>query len=497
MLHAELRRIFSDAPSRPIKVFLPIVVVALSFCAVCAYLLMDARRAAFDRSADTASSLAAAIESDLTRSIETLNRSLAAVAENLKQPDIDSISPVLRQRVLFDRPADAKRMGAIIVLDEDGLLRFDSRSAAPPAEDLSARDYFKAHLQGKSSVLYVSQPQFARDSGEFFVGISKRLTHADGSFAGVVASTMRLDYVQQLFKDVSLGSHSTIALSRIDNGGVLVSWPHDAAAAPGLAQRLTQAPRGRFETSAGDDDQVIVYRQIGNLPIVLSIGQPFNDIYSEWRRYAWTVGALLAVLSALAATLAFVLLRELGRRAKLEKRLATLASTDGLTGLSNRWHFDESIEFEWRRARREQETLALIMIDGDLFKIYNDKHGHQVGDRLLQSIGEAIAGRIRGGTDLGARYGGDEFVVLLPGTTLAGAARVANQIRAQFEDDCRERGDEASISMGVSCLLPGSFADPSTLIATADRALYRAKRAGRNRTELAEGEFAKLLEKVA
>ena len=131
------------------------------------------------------------------------------------------------------------------------------------------------------------------------------------------------------------------------------------------------------------------------------------------------------------------------------------------------------------------------MIDADEFKTYNDSHGHQAGDRLLRTIGESITGTIQRGADLGARYGGDEFAVLLPGTTLEGAAQVADQIRQRFNTKCLEQGttDGAKISIGAACLIPERAASHTTLLTAADAALYRAKDAGRNRTELAEAAF--------
>ena len=134
-----------------------------------------------------------------------------------------------------------------------------------------------------------------------------------------------------------------------------------------------------------------VYSQISDLPIVVAVGQATADIYAQWRRYAWTIGALIATLTAMTGALAWFLLRELNWHRDAQQQLATLASTDGLTGLSNRWHFDDTIRREWRRARRDHTPIALLMIDADEFKTYNDGHGHQAGDRLLRTIGEAIA----------------------------------------------------------------------------------------------------------
>jgi diguanylate cyclase (GGDEF)-like protein len=187
--------------------------------------------------------------------------------------------------------------------------------------------------------------------------------------------------------------------------------------------------------------------------------------------------------------LAAFLHREFARRSAAERKLTVLATTDGLTGLANRRHFSRTLAYEWRRAMRSRAPVALLMIDADNFKVYNDAHGHQAGDGLLKTIAASIAANVKRSSDLGARYGGDEFVVLLPETSLGDAATLAARIREDLLVRCGadelQRGN-AKLSIGVASLVPGAEARHRDLIAAADKALYQAKRLGRNRTELAE-----------
>ena len=498
MPYQDIARIRSKAQSPWLKVLTPVVLVTVCFCAVCGHVLIESRRAAWERAGDTAASMVVAIESDIIRSVETLNLSLQGVINSLAHPEIGNISPELRQRVLFDHSTTSRQFGAILVIDETGQLRYDSRNLPPKPADLSGRDYFRVHQSKNAPVLYVGQPEAARQSGAFFIGISKRLSHPDGSFAGVVAGTVQLNHFKKLFKDMALGPNGNITMARAD-GTVLMRWPFDESLIGKSLQKadvfkhLAMSRTGRFETVSVSDGvpRLSVYSQISDLPIVVAVGQATADIYAQWRRYAWIIGALIAALTAMTGALAWFLLRELNWHRDAQQHLATLASTDGLTGLSNRWHFDDTIRREWRRARRDHTPIALLMIDADEFKTYNDSHGHQAGDRLLRTIGESITGTIQRGADLGARYGGDEFAVLLPGTTLEGAARVADQIRQRFNADCLEQGttDGSKISIGAACLFPERAASHTTLLTAADEALYRAKDAGRNRTELAEAAF--------
>jgi diguanylate cyclase (GGDEF)-like protein len=185
-----------------------------------------------------------------------------------------------------------------------------------------------------------------------------------------------------------------------------------------------------------------------------------------------------------------VLLRgELRRRIAAEQKLAVLATTDSLTGLANRRHFDEVMQREWQRAIREQTSVSVLMIDADRFKSYNDTHGHQSGDRYLEAISRCIGDKTRRATDLAARYGGEEFAVLLPGTESHGAFEIAERIRTNVTQlglkDPAGAGMAPTVSIGIACVVPQSGSNHRDLVNAADRALYEAKANGRNRTELA------------
>src|ERR1044071_9309712 len=142
MRHHDIARFRSKAHSHWLKVLAPVVLVTLCFCAICTHVLVEARHAAWQRAGDTAASMTVAIESDVVRSVEALNLSLQAVINNLAHPEIGNISPDLRQRVLFDHSTTSRQFGAILVIDETGRLRYDSRNVAPKRADLSGRDYF-------------------------------------------------------------------------------------------------------------------------------------------------------------------------------------------------------------------------------------------------------------------------------------------------------------------------------------------------------------------
>ena len=184
---------------------------------------------------------------------------------------------------------------------------------------------------------------------------------------------------------------------------------------------------------------------------------------------------------------------------KLNRTLERLAMQDGLTGLANRRTFDDALAREHQRALRDRTRLAMIMIDVDRFKPFNDKYGHPAGDDALRLVGRTILDALRRPGDLAARYGGEEFAVLLPNTDEAGAAIVAEGVRravvALAIDHGLGVGNVVTISAGVAALAPNVFdTGLESLVRRADRALYRAKDEGRNKvvraSTLAETEEA-------
>jgi diguanylate cyclase (GGDEF)-like protein len=181
------------------------------------------------------------------------------------------------------------------------------------------------------------------------------------------------------------------------------------------------------------------------------------------------------------------------RTAQLEeanRKLATLSATDSLTGLANRRHFDEALRSVWARASRIGQPLAVVMLDVDYFKKFNDRYGHQAGDSCLVRVAQALAASARRASDLTARYGGEEFSIVLPNTGADEARQVGEALRRAIEQlDIANEGAESgqvTISVGVAILSGPGVADPDALMRLADAALYRAKDAGRNRVVLSE-----------
>jgi diguanylate cyclase (GGDEF)-like protein len=183
--------------------------------------------------------------------------------------------------------------------------------------------------------------------------------------------------------------------------------------------------------------------------------------------------------------------------------LNRLSLIDGLTSISNRRFFDQSMNQEWRVSYRNERPVSLILIDIDHFKIFNDNYGHQAGDQCIKQVAQIIRGCLRRPGDLVARYGGEEFACILPDTDLTGATFVADRINASIQAANISHGksptaDRVTVSQGVVSCIPGPNLTREQFIEAADQALYLAKREGRNclRSKHLEGKSSPEIKKA-
>lgn len=190
-------------------------------------------------------------------------------------------------------------------------------------------------------------------------------------------------------------------------------------------------------------------------------------------------GQLIAVVETL---------RDMTEQKQAQTELERLAACDGLTGIANRRSFDEKLSQEWLRARRDKTPIALLMLDVDHFKLFNDYYGHQVGDDCLRHIAECLTAIVFRPGDLVARYGGEEFAIVLPAIDMDGAQRVAQRVRKAARRLAIPHAASGfglvTLSIGVSWGMPNQDVSHRALIQAADHALYQAKHDGRDRVVL-------------
>jgi len=246
-------------------------------------------------------------------------------------------------------------------------------------------------------------------------------------------TTLMMGYTPDVLMGVSVGS--------LLHGGETEVEP--------LRLLLDKGPIQNYETEMLHEDGRFI-------PVMVSLSQVCNPS-----------GDVLSVLA---------IIKDITKQKQLEHALKEKTITDDLTGLFNQRYFYERLGIEIERAKRQNHPLSLLLFDVDHFKDYNDAHGHLEGDRVLQSIGEVVRETTRGYVDIGCRYGGDEFTIILPETGLEHARNIAERIRASFE---ARHYDRCTLSVGLMTYRPDTTAE--SFIRFADEMMYLAKRSGGNR----------------
>lgn len=474
--------------------------VAIGMMAFGSFALVASRNDTWEQAQQGADNLLLALDRDVARNIAILDLSLQGLIEAFQEPGIDQVSPGIRQHALFDQSASAEDLGSMLVLDEVGNVVEDSTSQVAHKLNLGDRDYFKVHQHDPDVGMYISRVFRSRlAANDWRFAISRRIPDVNDQFVGVASGTLRLNYFQNLFEKLRVGKEGTITLLRTD-GHIVVRYPFDPAdvdrdvSGSGNFKRLLSAQAGQYVAKASIDgvERLYTFRRLGTLPLILTVNLSVDEILAPWRRKAMVIGPVLLLLCASAIASSLLFRREVARRAETEaaladaaRRLSIIASTDGLTGLANRRTFDLEYDRAFRRAVRSATSLAVLMFDADSFKKYNDTYGHPAGDKVLRSIGGCLRQHLRRPDDLAARYGGEEFIALLPDTDPDAARSLAERIRLKVEELAIEHSGSSfgivTVSIGVAVASPCHGSDAAELIQAADRALYDAKRDGRNR----------------
>jgi diguanylate cyclase (GGDEF)-like protein len=217
-----------------------------------------------------------------------------------------------------------------------------------------------------------------------------------------------------------------------------------------------------------------------NIPVIFLTG--LDNVEDEEK--GLLLGAVDYIIKPFHKSIVKARIRTHLKMAEYIRTIEKLCMLDPLTGLPNRRGFDSRMNVEWGRAFREKSPLGLIMGDLDNFKIYNDTYGHPQGDALLQAVAEVFMQTLNRQSDFAARWGGEEFVVILPHTDMEGALVISEHLRTVIEELKIPYNDgflSVTISIGLNCEVPPRYSAPSDFLSKADKALYAAKEAGRNR----------------
>jgi diguanylate cyclase (GGDEF)-like protein len=423
----------------------------------------------------------ASLAESLSQQIEsTLKTADTVVATLVQRVEVEGMNPETQQRLYGLMTSLASALPAIHEMgltDKDGNAVVKSLVPRPAGLNYSERDYFRFLSSHDTSDVFIGQPVKSKVDGSINITVSRRVNAKDGSFAGIVVTSVSMNFFSKLFETVQFKSGGFISLVA-DSGMLLASSP--VSSGDGELAALAAAPAGALEYRSPRDslNRVGASSHLSHYPMTVMVAQNSSAVLSEWHGQLRVHGAI--VLSIL------MVIGVLGYRVDQANRATRLqALRDALTGLPNRRCFNETIEREFQRAARNGQPLSLIMVDIDLFKTFNDQYGHPAGDACLCAVSAAVQGVLRRPGDMAARYGGEEFVILLPETDIAGAVQIVGDMQAAIRTLAirHEAGPHGivTLSAGVASWCPGrSAATPAWLVEAADAALYEAKALGRN-----------------
>ncbi len=473
-----------------------------------------------------------AAQREIIDSIRALLRVIARTQERMP-PDAPDCN-----RSLAELTRNIPWIGGLGIAGTDGRLTCASDPRAIGL-NISDRPYFQEALGSHQFVLsdyLINRVQHAPGLMAAFP-----ITHADGSLGGVVLASIKLEWIDEFARTVARRPGASVLV--VDGSGTLIGGSPDTGEFIGknfdnqdLARDMLRNDEGAT-TVAGFDGvrRVFAYVRVPGTRARLAVGLDESVVHRGIDReisiayvqlalfgmlvllIAWFGGERLIVrpiralvrtatrfgrgdlhvrasdepwlaeFQPLATALDDMAQKLAGREEELRianQHLDALANRDGLTGLANRRGFDHALERAWQNAGERREPLALMMMDIDHFKLFNDRYGHVSGDTCLRAVGETLSLVMLDEAVLIARYGGEEFALLLPGLDLGRATARANEARGAIEDLLITHAESpcghVTVSIGVESLVPAPGQRAADLVEAADRALYAAKRRGRN-----------------
>ena len=497
-----------SSPRRAVTTIMSFVVfVCVALLGVNVWLALQARDEAIRQATMADMNLTRAMAQQMNSLFSETARILDTVAFELGRLNEDFIAVQHMQPMLVNYAAATEQIYSLFVIDAQGHRIVSSKSTGNlPASDLLP-DYFTYHRDSPNLARHLGKPYLSRVGNVWLIPVSRRLNDLKGQFAGVVLATIKVAHIQQLLADYEIGQFGALSLS-LSNGDLLTRRPFAASdmnkTVAGTSQfmLLQKHHSGTIEFVSPLDgvERVVSYQFLKDNPLFVTVALSKQELLQPWRTTTFVQTVWIVLLCGLVGLLGNKVVRSTHDRLRDENMLRAtrdeltlsnaqllhLARHDGLTGLANRRYFDETLMQDFASALSTRQPLALIMIDVDHFKLYNDIYGHPAGDRCLQAVARSIASAVCRPHDFVARYGGEEIAVLLPATDTGEAVVIAERTRVAVANMRLPFTSSVfgyvSISAGAAAhVLPGSGAGADELLSAADRALYRAKKGGRNR----------------
>lgn len=478
--------------------------VVLALLATNAWLVMTTRQHEVAQAYQVNTNLARAVSERVEVSIAQAEHILDSLVQNLERNEITNDMLVDLQPVLVNHVARTEQLQGLFVYNAAGAWIATSEPRWESSLNDAERPYFSHHLSNPSGSPLIGAPIISHSSSQWVVPISRRFNDAEGRFAGVVLATLSLEHLRRVLERFDVGEGAV----------TLVIAGHFAARHPLIASDIGRSADalepvlGSASAGVGDARSPIdgiqrfySFERGRSYPLLVIASSSHDEVLSAWRVSSWLQTLWVLLLCAALLGGVRVIRRALRQRVRAEKELREahsalavanahlqkLAQFDALTGLPNRGYFDRRLARVFKQAQRDGTALALVMVDVDFFKQFNDTYGHVKGDNCLTRVAAALRTVVRRPEDFVARYGGEEMVILLRGTGVEGAIAVAEAARRAVSElaipHAASNMGVVTVSLGVAALVPVAQISPTELVAASDAALYAAKERGRNQVQ--------------
>lgn len=484
-----------------------VVFVCLALLATNAWLIVDARTHAMAQARQANTNLARAVTNQVESLVSEADHILDSLVNELERADLSTTLLEHLQPVLVNHVARSEQLQGLSVFDAQGTWVTSSEPLWEPGWNNDEQPYFIHHRASLSASTLLGPPIVSRTSGEWVVPVSRRLNDADGNFAGVVLATLSVAHLRGLLERFDVGEGAMLLtlsgrmVARHPSLKTGIGEPLPASS----ARTLMQSQRsGHGETVSPIDgvERLFSFEHARSYPLQVSVASSKRQVLDNWRNSSVLQTVWMVFLCLLLERAGSYTRRAIAQRLQAERglreardaltqaneRLARLARIDDLTRLPNRRAFDRRLSGMFRQAQRERSPLAIVMVDVDDFKKYNDHYGHVEGDECLRRVAAALRATLKRPEDFVARYGGEEMAMLLPRTDALGATLLAEAARVAVSTmdipHAAVVAGKVSISLGVAAAVPGPQDTEQTLLKAADAALYEAKNRGRNRVEV-------------
>jgi len=487
-----------------------LVLISLFVVAINAWSLWNSWQQIISEKKDDARNLSVSLAKHAEDSFLQVEITLADAVRQLRQRGNEYAATPAFLHQLKEQQSKLPQLHGLFVYDTDGHWIASSGNFVPTNASNADRAYFLWHRNHNDTNLLISRVIRSRSTGDLVIPVSVRLNDSQGNFAGVALATVRVDYFRQYYSYYALGNKDTLGLILADASALYIRPFPDAyigrmlSASPLFKTELKSASSGNATWRSSLDGIVRVYgyARLERYPLIVTAGYDLAAI-----RKAWLIGNLINLLLNLTllfaiAGMGLLVLRQVGTNVRnqieltfvrdeltsINHTLQSLALVDGLTGLANRRQFDALLDQVLLKSYKSGDPVALIMIDVDCFKHYNDTYGHVAGDECLQDVAQALKSCVHYHGDVVARYGGEEFAIILPNTDFSEAQIVAGQaVKAVRElgiahESSLVAAGVVTVSAGYYSLVSaGEASEAEQLRREADQALYQAKRSGRDR----------------